>query len=42
MEVKTSYDEYVESYAKCYGITPAEAKEHAIVKVVKKHYEETE
>lgn len=39
-EVKSDYELYVERYAKDRGITPEEAKEHAIVKDVEKYYKE--
>lgn len=36
------FEEYVERYAKCYHISVEEAKQHAIVKEVEKHYENKE
>lgn len=37
----TDYEIYVEKYATIYKITKAEAETHAIVKEVKKYYEES-
>lgn len=36
----TDYEIYVEKYATEFEITKAEAETHAIVKIVKKYYEE--
>ena len=33
------FEEYVQRYAKCYHISIEEAKTHAIVKEVEKHYQ---
>ena len=37
---KSDYEIYVERYAKQRGITPEEAKKHALVKITKEYYEE--
>lgn len=33
------FEAYAQRYAKCNGISVAEAKQHALVKEVKRHYE---
>ena len=36
----SDYERYVERYARDNGITPEEAREHALVKSAKEYYEE--
>lgn len=36
----SNLDDYIERYCRQYGYTPEEAKNHALVKEVRKYYEE--
>lgn len=40
MDAKSNFEEYLEKYSVSHKITPEEASEHKLVRLVKSYYEE--